>query len=203
VFSSSIIIGGFSVFAIVMVLINSKTHRTRQDKLLRRFLDEEAAANSVRKKEIPQELFYTPDLSIFPPVGEDDPFQVTRCAKRVMLRFEKFMSNLELKKLYGVAQMDLIAQYEENFNAYLKALTKWAEALAQEGSPDAIKILEYVISRGGEYRDTYRTAADIYAKNGEQEKLDELITQAENNHFRDTSIRDWILGYINGKKNSL
>jgi hypothetical protein len=185
--------------AIVILVINSSRHSKKQDDAKQNFLDEEEAANLVRKKEIDPALFYTADLSVLPPSPEGDPHQVERSAKRVMIRFENYISNLELKKMYGLSQMDLIAQYEENFNEYLKALTKWGASVAEENPQDAVKILEHVISLGGEYRDTYKIAADIYTADGDKEKLQALIVSAEKNHFSDPAVRQQILDYIGEK----
>jgi len=189
-----------SVFLMVVIAIKSSSHKKKQAEIRENFLAREEKANAVRRKDIDPNLFFEADLSAFPEIIGDDPFQVLRCSKRVMIRFENPITNLELKELYGLSQMDLIAQYEENFNAYLKSLTKWAASLVEKNSSDALKILEYVISHGGEFRDSYKIAADIYANNGEQEKLDALLDSAVENHFNDPSIRQQIIDYINKKE---
>ena len=196
----NIVLVVLSVAAIILLVIKSSRHTKKQDEVKRKFLEAEEAANAVRKKDIDPELFYTADLSVFPPISADDPFQVIRASKRLMIRFEEYVSNLELKKLYGMAQMDLIAQYEENFNEYLKSLTKWAASVAEESHKDALVILEYVISLGGEFRDSYKLAADIYDANNDKKKLEALTEAATKNHFRDPSIRQQILDYINMKE---
>ncbi|MCL1863380.1 MAG: hypothetical protein FWF78_07430 [Defluviitaleaceae bacterium] len=185
-----------SLVGVVSVFWASARHNKRRDETRRRFLESEDAANSVRKKEIDPALFYTADLSVLPPIPEGDPHQVARCAKRVMIYFAEPLTNLELKMQYGPAQMDFIAEYEENFNAYLKALTKWA---AEATDADAIKILQHAISLGSEYRDTYRLAADILSKQGDKYGMESLLAHAEKNHFRDPSIRQQVLEYIRKK----
>lgn len=189
--------------AISAFFLLSRRHSKKQEEIKARFFEEEEAANSVRKKDIEPELFYTPDLSVLPPLPPDDPHQIERAAKRTMLRFPQPMTNLELKKNYGLAQMDIIAQYEENFSEYLKALTKWGVATATENPADALTILETVAALGGEFRDTYKTAADIYAARGDSEKLDALFTRAEENYFRDPSIKRQILDYIETKREAI
>ena len=186
-----------SVVAVFAVFIASGKHAKKKEEMKQRFLATEEAANSVRKKDIDPALFYTADLSALPAIPEGDPHQVQRCAKRVMIRFEKPLTNVELKMQYGLAQMDFIAEYEENFNAYLKALTNWA---TEAPDTDALKILQLAISLGSEYRDTYKTAADIYSRQGDKYGLDALLAHAEKNHFSDPSIRKQILEYINRKK---
>lgn len=185
-----------SVAAVFAVFIFSARHSKKRDEKKERFLEQEEAANSVRKKDIDPELFYAADLTAMPPVPEGDPHQVQRCAKRTMIWFKKPLTNLELKMQYGPAQMDKIAEYEENLNSYLKALTKWA---AEASDQDALKILQLAISLGSEYRDSYKLAADIYHKQGDKYGLDALKAHAEKNHFNDPSIRRQILEYIRKK----
>ncbi|MCL1883231.1 MAG: hypothetical protein FWF81_05700 [Defluviitaleaceae bacterium] len=186
--------------AIAVIIIKGNQHSKMREQMRARFLEEENEANMVRKKEIEPELYFTADLSALPPIPESDPYQVERCAKRIMIRFAEPITNLELKKQYGLQQMDIIAQYEENFNEYLKALTKWAVSISNENRNDAIKILETVIYLGSELRDSYKLSADIYAENRNTEKLSELLARAEENHFKDPSIREQVLDYINMKK---
>lgn len=197
---TNIFFGLITLAIIVVLVVRSSRHAKKREEIHRRFLEEEDAANAVRKKEISPELFYTADLSVFPALPADDPFQIERCAKRTMIYFKEPVSNLELKKQYGAAQMDIIAQYEENFSEYLKSLTKWAGAISDENPAGALKILETVISHGAEFRDSYKLTADIYAKSGDKFGLDSLISRAEKNYFKDPSIRAQILEYINMKK---
>jgi hypothetical protein len=199
----NIILIVLSVVAIVFLFFKSRQHTRKQEEINSRFLEEEEAANSVRKKEIDAELFFTPDLSALPPIPDSDPHQIKRCATRTMIRFDVHMTNLELKKLYGPAQMDIIAQYEENFSEYLKALTKWAVALSDENfdgnQVDVMTILEKVITMGGEYRDAYKLAADICEARNDKSGLENLLELVMENHFKDPSIRQQILDYINRK----
>jgi argininosuccinate lyase len=189
-----------STSAILYLAISGSRHSKKQDEIKRRFLEEEDEANRVRKKEIDPDLFYTADLSALPEIPESDPHQIIRCAKRKMIHFTEPISNLELKKKYGQTQMDIIAQYEENFSEFLKSLTKWAESLMEENQSDALLILETVVAHGGEFRDAYKLSADIYVEKNDKSGMDALLAQTEKNHFKDPSIRRQILEYINLKK---
>jgi hypothetical protein len=193
----SILLLAASVGLMAAVMINGRRHSRKQEEINRKFFEAEEAANMVRKKEIDPELYYQANLSELPQIPEGDPHQVERCAKRTMIRFEKPLSNLELKSRFGLSQMDTIAQCEENFNEYLKSLTKWASDLSAEDQNNALIILEKVVELGGEFRDTYRLAADIYSSRGDKPALTALLSNAEKNHFRDPAVRNSILEYIN------
>ena len=189
-----------SLWFIVIFVFRGQRWEKQQDDVKRRFVEEEDAANSVRKKEIPPEMFYSADLTRFAPIPEGDPHKVERCAKRKMIRFPEPITNLELKKQYGPAQMESLALYEENFNEYLKALTTWAGALVEKGElNDALTILDEAISLGSEFRNTYRLTADIYAMNNSEIDLQGLRHKVNSNHFRDPAVLQHILEYIDNK----
>ena len=189
-------------FTLMMALaIKHSVNRRRQEEMNNVFLEEEAAANNTRRKEIDPGLYYTPNLSAHPPIPEGDPHRVERAASRKMIYFRQPMTNLELKKQYGPQQMETIAHQEENFNEYLKALTNWAVSLHENGKNDeALQILEYTLSLGSEFRNTYKITADIYAQNKNKNALEALHKTASEHHFRDSAIRNHILEYIEGLK---
>lgn len=200
-FIMNVIIGIGLVIAILLaVAINGRTRERRLRAIQRRFLDDEAAANNVRKKDLGPELFYEADFTVLPPLPPGDPYEVERCAARKMIRFEEHVTNLELKQRYGLAQLDLIAQYEENFTLYQKALTDWGAALVEEGNKArALTVLGEAITLGSQYRDTYKLVADIYADRGDSESLEALIDYATQTHFDDPAMRVHIHAYINRK----
>ena len=189
-----------TIVLIIVIAVMSRKHGKQQDDINRRFLEAEEAANSVRKRELDPELFYTADLAGLPPVPENDPHKVLRASKRTMIRFNSPVSNLDLKKRYGPSQMDSIALFEENFNDYLKALTEWAASLAEEDKAgDALLVLKQAIVLGSEFRNTYKLAADIYAARRDTKSLDALLQYAEENYFRDPAVQNHVIEYISEK----
>ena len=187
-------------WAIFFVAIQSARMRRKQSKLTQRFLHDENEANSVRKQPLDPELFFTADLKELPLMPEGDPHKVERAANRKMIRFDKPMSNVELKKRYGRLQLEYLAHYEENFNDYLRCLTKWGEALVQEENPaDALRVLHHAISLGSEYRNTYKLTADIYANAKDTENLEELLSKVVFYTFRDPATANHIITYIQEK----
>jgi len=193
-----------TLWLIGFFIIKSSQGTKKQEDINRRFLEAEEAANNVRKKEIPQELFYVADLGLLPPISEDDPYKVQRCANRKMIRFATPVTNLELKQQYGLAQMDNIALYEENFHEYLKALTIWAAALTDENQDEAaLSVLEHAILLGSEFRNTYKLAADVCVRFNDAEGLTFLREKVEENHFKDPTVRQHVIEYISSKLNEL
>jgi hypothetical protein len=188
------------IWAIIFVAIQSVRVKRRQSKLIQRFLHEEDAANAVRKKPLDPELFFTADFKNLPPLPEDDPHKVLRAASRKMIRFDKPMSNVELKNKYGRLQLEYLAHYEENFNDYLRCLTKWAEALVQEDNPaDALCILLHAVDLGSEFRNTYKLIANIYADAKDLEELEEFLSKTVFHTFRDPATANHIIAYVQDK----
>ncbi|MCL2187466.1 MAG: hypothetical protein FWC16_12690 [Defluviitaleaceae bacterium] len=192
------------LWTIIYVAVRSSQARKKHDAMIQRFLVDEEAANTVKKRPLEDELFFTADLSVLPAVPEGDPHKVLRAASRKMIRFLNPISNVELKNRYGRLQLEYLAHYEENFNEYLRALTKWAESLSARGNEkDALMVLEHTLTLGSEFRGTYKLAADIYAQNKDEQKLDDLLAQAAIHTFRDPATGNHIIEYVREKLNEL
>ena len=193
-----------SIILIIVVAAVTKRHGKLQDAKNRRFLEEEQAANTARRREIEPELFFEADLSHLPNISEDDPHKVLRTSKRKMIRFEKPESNVDLKKRYGVAQLESITLYEENFHDFLKSLGQWAQALFEEGyADDALRVLEYSIKLGSEFRGSYKLACDIYFQDRNINALNKLLKVASDNYFYDPAVQEHVLSHIEEKISNL
>jgi hypothetical protein len=163
------------------------------------FNETERAANSARRKDIDPSLFFTPRLEDLPVEHGDSKAyaDVKKLAERKMIRFETPVTNTELKLAYGPSQLEDIAQMEEHFNQFIRALIEWAEEIIEnERKADALRILEYTLGLGSEFLKSYTLTADIYAASSSLDKLDELYAAAERKPFKDDSIRRRILQYI-------
>jgi hypothetical protein len=136
------------------------------------------------KKSISPELIFVPDISVLPvkDYGDDgvDPVmrkvvsqRQTEALKRAaakMIKFDKKMTNDEIKEEFGYANLEVIAGYETNFERYTQALLRWAQALFDNGERgDAALVLEASVADGAELSKCYTLLADIYyaANNGE------------------------------------
>lgn len=189
-----------SIVLIIFVAVASKRHGRNQDAINARFLEAEREANSARRREIEPEHFFEPDFSALPEMGDADPHSVLRAAKRKMLRFAEPLSNLELKKKYGPANLESITAYEENFSDFLKSLGEWAKALRESGNQNgAMQVLAYAIGLGSELRGTYRLAADIFWERRDARSLGQLLAAARDNYFSDSAVQEHILDYIGAK----
>jgi hypothetical protein len=190
------------LFAALVLLWSRRNFRSRY-KPRDKFIADEREANSARKREVEPEFFYTPDVSMLP-FDERAEGQIAKrqekvsvCAAKTMLRFPKKLSNLELKKAYGLANLERITFYEENYGAYVSALAAWAEALldADADNPDAARILEHTVELGSEFRKTYTLLADYYARRGDASAL-ERLGDAADAAFEDGVIKRQLINRI-------
>lgn len=164
--------------------------------LRNQFMEAEQKANTARSRDVEQEHFYTPDISLLP---KGAPEAVQSAAERTMVRFPQKRSNLELKSSYGIANLEKVTGFEENYTRYVSALVSWADDLLEDNETDAIKVFEHTVELSSEYRKTYMRLADHY---NEAKKLDYLLDRVAE-VFTDEGIRKQLTLYIMDKKESL
>lgn len=90
------------------------------------------------------------------------------------------ITNTDLKLRYGVANITVLSEYDENYTIISKAMAEWADLLVRENrKADAKIILEATINEGFDIKSLYINLADIYAEEGNFQKIEELIAKAE------------------------
>ena len=89
-------------------------------------------------------------------------------------------TNTELKYKYGVSNLNLLTEYDTNYNELITLLHNYGSIFAKEKyESQALFILEYAISIGTDISGTYLLLADIYQKNGQYDKIQWLKKEAE------------------------
>lgn len=168
------------------------------------YLDEEAKANFARKKNIDSSVYVTPDISSLPFKDALDAAQYPRLiarqkdvkekAGKKMVNFETPPTNKELKLRYGMANLENITTFEDNYRKYIHSLLSWAEALLDYGfENDAALVLEHSISFGSDFRKSYMLLGDIYKKQKNHESLQILCRKAEESCG---SSKEYICNYL-------
>ncbi len=195
VFYSIAIIAWIAFFVVHVIRKNSKSNAAIIDE----FVERERSANSARRKDIDETLFFTPNLDALPRGDAESRAykRVLETSERKMLRFERPVTNTELKLAYGPSQIEDIAWMEENYQEYIRALIYWAEELNENGNKDgALNVLEYALEQGADFKRGYTLAADIYAERGDTWNLKKLTALAEGRTFTDESVKRGVVGYI-------
>ncbi len=81
-------------------------------------------------------------------------------------------SNTELKEQYGLVNLNILSEYDENFFSLTKLLDDWGTHLWNINCPnDAIKVLELALSIKTEITNSYLTLATVYGKLQHPEKV--------------------------------
>lgn len=85
-------------------------------------------------------------------------------------------SNTELKMEYGVANLDTLIQYDQNFSDTLIGLDLIAHILYQDGFPsEACEYLEYAVSLRSDISTTYELLVSIYRSQHMERKIENLL----------------------------
>jgi len=90
------------------------------------------------------------------------------------------ISNTDLKLKYGAKNLGQLSEYDQNYLVLVRTLAEWSARLFELGyDDDAIAVAEYAIDCNSDVSKTYTTLARIYKKNGQMDKLYDLIPLVE------------------------
>lgn len=160
------------------------------------FLRREQEANFTRKKDI-SGLNYITVAEDTLPFSETDNEEETRLQDNVKTAMSRKMLNLsgmtntDIKLEYGLANLDILSEYDQNFSMFLTSLDRWGSYLYEKGDKNrAAQTLEYAIASGSDITSTFTTLAKIYLDNNEPEKVQYLIDKAKSSDFfmKDTIV---------------
>ena len=159
---------------------NSK--KTRSDN--ENFLKRESRANMSRKKDISNLNYITiPDTLPF----VDTDVETIKKAQNDLaeLKEKKIlnltgMSNTDLKIKYGVANLSVLSEYDENFSKLCRAIVRLSAALKENGFDEqAEAFLEFGIKCGSDVSANYFMLAEYYLEKGNTKGLSRLKTSAQ------------------------
>lgn len=178
----------FASFIVFCIWLGYEIHkqRNKEAKMEQDFWEKEAEANSTRRKslddldyiKIPFESLPMNTLADDPAIGEYHETLKT-LADSPIVNFTG-ISNTDLKLMYGAPNIDLLSRYDQSYTILVRTLQNWAQALYDKGYfNDACLILEFAVETRTDVSASYKLLATIYQKNGQPEKIAELIPAAE------------------------
>ena len=89
-------------------------------------------------------------------------------------------SNTDLKLKYGVANLETLTEYEDNYTSLIMNIATLGHILMeQEDSNDAAAYLEFGIRSGSDIRSNYADLKNIYTNEGNNSGLSNLKRYAE------------------------
>lgn len=190
----------FICFIVFVLWLRVKMNRTNYESTLdsKSFWEREEKANFTRSKDISTLSYLTvsEDELPFSNSTEDEQEawleqEVKKFLNRKMINLSAF-SNTDLKEQYGIANLDELSEYDQNFLLFIRNLSTWGNYLYQKNDfTRAKQIMEYSLSIESDISTVYTTLGHIYAAEGKLQKIDELITLAENSEaaLKDSIIR--------------
>lgn len=159
-------------------LIKSKNQDGKKDKL---FWKREAEGNLTPKKDISNLDYLTITLDHLPVKNYDDKTinlyrdTIIALSNKKILNLSGY-TNTDLKLQYGVANLNRLIEYDNNYINLIRTLHKWGQRLYDAGDISAaISVLEYAVSCKTDATITYKLLAQIYKKQNETDKINKLI----------------------------
>ena len=166
---------------------NNKLSKKGMDK----FWEKEARANTARKADISELNYITIPFNKLP--LDDNPDQTINSYRDTILSHSEKkilnlsgFSNTELKLKYGISNISLLSEYDNNYTSLIAILHNWGERLYQQGSyQDAMSVFETALECSTDVPKTFELLAEIYARQGSSDKI---ILQSEK--IASSTIRD-------------
>ena len=171
----------FTTFLIFVVVLNIALRRQSrsQEAIEKEFWDQEQKANNTRKKDISHLDYITIPADKLPQnLGTESEKTLIRLSSEKMLNLTD-QSNTDLKLKYGVANLELLSEYEANFTEYVSALGTYTAELISDGQRDAAReLLELAVTQRADSCPVYTQLARLYYEDGQPQKVQALIDQA-------------------------
>ncbi len=149
------------------------------------FLQREHEANLSRKKDISTLDYIRVPLDTLP-FPETDKEEISDLQKHIYnlaaQRIVNFtgLSNTDLKLRYGAANIQQLMAYDTNYLDLVRSLYRYGKYLYDNGYHDEARtILEYGLSIGSDVSANYTLLATIYKEENAKERIDFVISQAE------------------------
>ena len=162
-----------------------RKHNKKSKQVLDSYLEKEQKANSTRAKSLDGLNFINiPDYvyNALPnpiPAGLEDCSKLMQHLKESKIVNLSHISNTDLKLRYGASNLDILSEYDQNYITLLRVINTLCDYYHEKGDTDTTrKLLEFAVEVQSDNISTYKMLAEIYCANGEESKLDYLISSA-------------------------
>lgn len=182
----------FYVLASLIVFIWIIGHNLRKSKRIQseaeaRFWERERLANETRRKPLDNLDYVRIPLEELPMHLLEDNEQVAGCLQIINeLSLQPIVNltgytNTDLKLEYGTANITVLTEYDQSYTLLVNTLQTWAKLLYDAGYVEETrKILEFAVSTRTDVTASYDLLADIYLQDAAPEKIQTLLSTAEN-----------------------
>jgi len=178
----------FFILTILLVLwIHYQKARTDRSaaKSSEAFWEKERLANTTRKKDISNLDYITVPVEYLP-FPETNDEELSDIQKHILnlasVKIVNFtgISNTDLKLQYGAPNIDILMEYDKNYLELVRSLYRYGKFLYDHDRKDeAASILEYAMSIKTDVSANYTLLATIYKEKNETERINSIISAAE------------------------
>ncbi len=197
----------FIIILIVIQLYLKKSTRSGSERS-KKYWEREQKANSTRKQDISTLNYIKWDDSLpaidnsltLADILNNSPEALKAYNNIQTLKTEPMLnlseySNTDLKLKYGVANLDTLTQYEDNYTSFIKSLSELGHILIEHKDiSDATAFLEYAVKIGSDIRLTY---TDLYALYSEAENASKIRQLRQYASIIKSVNKDLIVSAIN------
>ncbi len=172
---------GLALFIIFLLVLNVFIHKDNhfQEKTEKDFWTREQEANFTRKKDISNLGYLT-----IPPEKIPQTLHTEAEQKLISLSSCRMLNltgktNTDLKLEYGVANLDALIEYDNNFTEFVKAVSVYAGELIDAGQPNhAQALLELAVSYHADSTAIFTLLANLYQEKGQTNQIQSLLETA-------------------------
>ena len=183
-----IIFASFTVFCAWLALQLRKS-RNLDEKAKQDFWKEESMTNSVRKKQLEDSDFVSFPFHKLPTPESFSSEELPPSLELLNGLAEKKMvnlngiSNTEVKKRYGAANMTILSEYDANYECFVKNIYMLCQYLYDIGrKEEAIMLSEETILTGSDSLSHYKLLILMYRESGNYGGIDWLKEKAQEIH---------------------
>lgn len=175
----------FLIFIAWFTVKRSQVNKS-QSKVEEDFWRREHKANTSRKKNLETLEYLSIPFDLFP-IGKyaDEKFEsiendlLSLKDKRILNLTGKTATDLKFD--YGVSNLFIVSEYDDNFVFMVKCLNEYGSLLYEDGhTVEAKTILEFAISSGSDIKSSYELLANIYIAENNADKIISLVEYASN-----------------------
>lgn len=181
----------FYILASLIIFCMVINHNVRKSRKIqateeKRYQERERLANQTRRKPLDGLDYIKIPLERLPMHLLEEDEKVTECLRMIqelsqhpIVNLTGF-SNTDLKLEYGTANITVLTEYDQNYTLLVSTLQQWADLLYRADQTEAARdILEFAVNTRTDVSRTYDLLSDIYIKNGQRDKIPELMNTAE------------------------
>jgi tetratricopeptide (TPR) repeat protein len=184
-------------FCIIFKMIVNRNPKSDPDA---EFLELERKANLTPRKDISHLPYIQVPVDSLPLDLPTDKEEVLERQDIIRSMADKKVLNLtgrtntDLKLEYGAPNINILSAADNNYTRLVQAIAYLASDYIDSGhKEEAIQLLEYGISIGTDSKKNYLTLASLYKEQGQESKIQDLITSAES---VDSLLKDSIIASL-------